>query len=228
MTDLKTQNEKNLMVLLLVALIPFYLAIVALYQEELWNLAKNQTWQAFASLAAIGAGPVVCLRIILRLIVDNVSPHWKERLAHLRWHHPLPGGRADKLIQSDSRIDIGSLPPEIHLLLDESMTPKERNSHWYTRVYRPVRESSAVSNTHRRYLLYREAATGAFIVFWVTVLTDLVSRIAYGFPLMVWPAYLVSASYVLLLIGAANQAGNRMVTGAIANHINMPLQGDAE
>jgi|SRR5680860_405196 len=223
MTELKTQNEKRLTVLLLVALIPFYLSIATLHREALWSLANSHTWQVFAGLAAIGVGPVICLQVILHLILNNVSSQWKERLAHLRWRHPLPGSRADILIQSDSRIDIGSLPPQIKALLGESMTPRERNAHWYTHIYRPVRETPAVSNTHRRYLLYREAAAGAFIVFWLIALSDLASRGAYDLTLMTMPAYLVSAGYVLLLIGAAIQAGNRMVTGAIANYTNMQL-----
>jgi len=227
MAELKTQNEKSLMVLLLVALIPFYLAVAFLYKDDLVRLVSSHTWQAFAGLAAIGVGPFVCLQVILRLIVNNVSSQWKERLAHLRWHHPLPGGRAHKLIQGDSRIDIASLPPKIQALLSESMTPRERNAYWYAHIYRPIRETPAVSNTHRRYLLYREASAGAFIVFWIIALSDLVSRVVYNLPLMTFPAYLATASYVLLLIGAATEAGNRMVTGAIANYTNLQFQGDA-
>lgn len=218
MAELKTQNEKRVLVLLIVALIPFYLALVAQHLDLLWSIAASQTWQAFAGLAAIGAGPIVCLRVILLLIVDNISVRWKERLAHLRWRDPLSGSRADKFIQNDPRIDIGSLPPEVEALLDESMTPRERNAHWYTKIYRTVREIPAVSNTHRRYLLYREASAGAFIVFWTIALVDLTVRAAFDFPLMTWHTYIFTAGYVLLLIGAATQAGKRMVIGAIANY----------
>lgn len=227
MAELKTQNQGQLTVLLLMALVPFYLAIVFLHRESLWILINSHPWQAFAALATIGVGPVVCLRAVLHLVVNNFSTRWKERLAHLRWNHPLPGSRADKLIQRDSRIDIRSLPPEIQALLDGSMTPRNRNAHWYTHIFRPVRDTAAVSNTHRRYLLYREASAGTFVIFCVTAVLDLVSRPIFDLPLMTLPAYFVTAGYVLLLIGAANQAGNRMVTGAIANYTETQFQGAA-
>lgn len=228
MTELKTQNEGQLTVLLLMALIPFYLAVVILHKDSLWTLLNSHTWKAFAALATIGIGPIVCLRAVLRLVINNVSTRWKERLAHLRWSHPLPGGRANRLIQSDSRIDFKSLAPEIEMLLDESLSPRERNVYWYNHIFRPVRDSAAVSNSHRRYLLYREASAGAFVIFWITTLFDLVGRAIYDFPLMTWPAYLFAAIYILLLIGAANEAGNRMVTGAIANYTETQFLGGAK
>lgn len=212
--------------LLFVALVPFYLSIVALHYEMLRALWDNQTWQAFSKLAAIGLGPVACLRVVLRLIVENVPPYWKERLCHLRWHDPLPGSRADKLIQSDARVDLRSLPSEAQQLLDSSMTPRERNAYWYNHIYRLVRDIPAVSNTHRRYLLYREASVGAFITVLVIMLLDIVSRTVFDFNLMTLLAYFASVGYVLLLIGAAIQAGNRMVTGAVANYINAQPCGD--
>tara|TARA_R110000764_G_scaffold112761_10_gene199794 strand:- start:22206 stop:22892 length:687 start_codon:yes stop_codon:yes gene_type:complete len=228
MTELKSQNEAQLTVLLLITLVPFYLAVVVLHQDSLWILINSNPWKAFVALATIGLGPVVCLRAVLRLGVNNVSTRWKERLAHLRWNHPLPGGRANVLIQSDSRIDVSSLSPEIEALLDESMTPRERNAYWYNHIFRPVRDSVAVSNSHRRYLLYREASAGAFIIFWMTAIFDLLGRTIYDFPLMTLSAYFFSAIYILLLIGAANQAGKRMVTGAIANYTKTQFQGDAQ
>lgn len=227
MAELKTQNEKPLTILLLVALVPTYLSIVTLHGETLLEMVKSQTWRAYMELAALGIGPLVCLKVILQLLVQNLDTHWKERLAHLRWNHPLPGSRADKLIRNDPRIDIGTLDPEIEALLNESMTPRERNSHWYNRIYRPVRETPAVSNTHRRYLLYREASAGAFMVLSIVALSDAFGRILFELPLMTLSAYLVITTYVLLLIGAASKAGNRMVIGAIANYTNTQLLGDA-
>lgn len=228
MGELKTQNEKAVVRLMIIALVPFYLSAVVLHHENIMDLANSRAWQAFLGLTAISVGPIVCLHVILRLVANNVGPRWKERLAHLRWHHPLPGSRADALIRKDSRIDVSTLPPQVTALLNDSMSPHERNAYWYSTIFRKVRDTSAVSNTHRTYLLYREAAAGTFVLFWVTVSFDLIGRGAYGLPLMTLSAYVVSAVYLLLLIGAANQAGNRMVTGAIANFTLGQPQGDTE
>lgn len=223
MAELKTQNEKRLTMLLLVALVPTYLSIITLHGETLLEIFKSQTWRAYMELAALGVGPLVCLKVILQLLVQNLDTHWKERLAHLRWNHPLPGSRADKLIRNDPRIDIETLDPEIEALLSESMTPRERNSHWYNRIYLSVRETPAISNTHRRYLLYREASAGVFMVLLIVFLSDVLSRIIFELPLMTFSSYLAITAYVLLLIGAATKAGNRMVIGAIANYTNTQL-----
>ena len=104
MGELKTQNEKAVVGLMLIALVPCYLSGVVLHHEVIMDLVNSRAWQAYLSLAAVGLGPIVCLRVTLRLVVNNVSPRWKERLSHLRWHHPLPGSRADALIQKDSQI----------------------------------------------------------------------------------------------------------------------------
>lgn len=228
MTELKTQNEKPLQTLLLIAVVPIYLSVIALHWEVIQEMAVSRSWLAWSQLAAIGAGPVICLKVILALLVNIVDTRWKERLVHLRWHNPLPGSRSDKLLLKDARIDQDNLPPQVKTLLDDSLTARQRNALWYNNVYRPVRMTPAISNTHRRYLLHREAATGVFVVFSCSILVDAASRIAFQVPIMTAPGYLALFVYLALLIWAANQAGNRMVTGAIANFTSAKSDGGAQ
>lgn len=220
MPDLKKQNQKTLTALLMMALVPLYLSMFFLYGESLFERIQSHSALTIAQLTAMGVGPIVCLKLLLLLIVNVVSADVKERIVHLRWHNPLPGSRADKLILKDHRIDVDSLSEEARALLDEEMSPRTRNAKWYKTIYRPVRDTPAVANTHRHYLLYREAGAGVFIILILMILADVLTRTLTAGSLMTAWAYASVFAYLLLLIGAANVAGNRMVTGAIANFEN--------
>lgn len=217
MGDLKEKNEKALTVRLLVAVVPIYLSLAALHWEQLVKIAGSRTWVAYGQLAAIGIGPLVCLKVLLSLLASVIATRWKERLVHLRWNNPLPGSRCDQLMARDARIDPANLPPEVKALRDEPLTPHERNARWYRDVYRPVSKDLAILNSHRQYLLYRDASAGVFLLLVISGLADLGSRLIFGVPLMTGLAYFVLLIYLALLMVAANVAGNRMVTGAIAN-----------
>jgi len=220
MGDLKAKNEKALTACLLVAVVPVYLSLAATQGHRLLAIAHSQPWAAYAQLAAIGIGPMLCLKVLLALLASVIDARWKERLVHLRWNNPLPGSRCNKLLSRDARIDLANLPPEVEALKNESLTPQERNARWYRDVYRPVSKEPAILNSHRQYLLHRDASAGVFLVLVISGLVDLASRLLYGAPLIVGVAYLALLVYLALLMTAANVAGNRMVTGAIANFSN--------
>lgn len=227
MADLKEKNEKPLTARLLVAVLPVYLSLAATQGHRLLAIANSQPWAAYAQLAAIGIGPLLCLKVLLSLLTSVIDARWKERLVYLRWNNPLPGSRCNKLLARDARIDHANLPPEVEALTDESLTPQERNARWYRDVYRPVSKDPAILNSHRQYLLHRDASAGVFIVFVISGLVDVASRLFYGAPLILGTAYFALLIYVAFLITAANVAGNRMVTGAIANFSsNQHIGGD--
>ncbi|MEP5230450.1 MAG: hypothetical protein ABJQ78_03370 [Alloalcanivorax sp.] len=220
MSDLKEKNEKALMRRLLVAVVPIYISLAVSHGGHALQIVTSQPLAAFGQLAAIGIGPLLCLKVLLSLLSSVIDAHWKERLAHLRWNNPLPGSRCDQIMTKDARIDLSSLPPEVQALREESMTPKERNARWYRDIYRPARNDPAILNSHRQYLLNRDASAGVFLLILITGLTDLASRITIGAPLVLGAAYLALLIYLSLLMVAANVAGKRMVAGAIANFSN--------
>lgn len=217
MHDLKEKNEKALTASLLVSVVPIYLSLAVLHGAWILHVAGSKTWVAYGQLAAIGIGPLLCLKVLLSLLANVIDARWKERLVHLRWNNPLPGSRCDQLMAWDARIDPANLPPEVEALKDESLSPQQRNAHWYRNVYRPVSNAPAILNSHRQYLLHRDASTGVFLVLVISGLIDLGSRLIVGVPLIMGLAYLVLLIYLALLMVAANVAANRMVTGAIAN-----------
>ncbi|MBL4857118.1 MAG: hypothetical protein JKX89_09435 [Idiomarina sp.] len=220
MSDLKSQNESSLSTFLLISLIPAYLSILTYQWDYIVSLAQSQPFVALGQLAAVGLGPIVCLKFFLHSIVNILNNSFKERLVHLKWHDPLPAGYADKLIHKDPRLHTDHLPEIVRPLLASDMSPKERNSYWYQYIYKPVRHLSAVSNTHKRYLLYRDATAGVFVVTIIVFLSDIICRMAWALPIISPLAYVVSSIYLLLLLGSAKNAGERMVTGAIANFNN--------
>lgn len=228
MPELKIQNEKPLQALLLVAAAPVYWSLWLLHGDALLEMARSQSWVALSQVLAIGVGPLVCLKAVLSLSSALISPGWKARLVHLHWKDPLPGSRADNLLLKDDRIDHKRLPRQVAELLDKSLTPQERNARWYNNIFRVVRMDPAVSNTHRQYLLHRDAASGVFVVFLLTGICDLIGRLAFGIPIIVGLTYLIVIGYLLVLICIADQAGKRMVTGAIANFPDTNPEGDGD
>lgn len=221
MPSLKEQNKKSLVLLLLISLLPLYVSMLYLHGPELKLLFKKDILEFSRLLVFIGLPPLLVLSAVLILIVDSVSNKWKERMAHFRWADPLPACRVDKLISSDSRIDTARVPLEVKELLDDSLSPSDRNKAWYKNIYLKVRDLPAVENTHKDYLLYREAVTGSVILFVLTGVIDLISGLIYGFPLMLIKAYIVHFIIIAVYIKSASSRGNRFAVGAVANFLNL-------
>lgn len=217
MGDLKKENERPLMGLLLVAVAPIYLSVAFLHWGWLVEVTSGRSLMAWGQLAAVGVTPVLCVRGLLFLLSNMTSASLKERIVHFRWNDPLPGCRSDILMLQDARIDLDALEPEVAALRDESLMPRERNARWYREVYRPVRDIPAVKNTHRTYLLHRDAAAGVFMVLAAVSVADLVGVLVWDLRIMTYVGYLVMVAYFLLIAVSANVAGKRMVTGSIAN-----------
>lgn len=217
MADLKSENERKLTGLLLIALVPLYVSIISLHSENLHALAQNASFTSIVMLTSLGIGPVVCIKAILHLLLNNVNALTKERLVYGRWHNPLPGCRAHRLIPKDSRVYVEGLTSTSKKLLREDLSAEERNFIWYKEVYSVVRDSHSVRNTHKRYLLYRDAAAGAFTTLMVIFIADVFSRLSSGTSLMMLYGYFFLVLYILLLMGSARQAGERLVTGAVIN-----------
>lgn len=221
MPSLKEQNKKSLVLLLLISLLPLYVSMLYLHGSELKLLFKKDVFEFYRLLAFLGLPPLLVLSVVLILIVDSVSNTWKERMAHFRWSDPLPACRVDKLINSDSRIDTVNAPQEVKELLDTSLSPSDKNKLWYKNIYLKVRDLSAVANTHKDYLLYREAVTGSVILFVLIGVIDLTSRFIYGSPLMFIESYIAQFIIVGIYMKTTSNKGNRLAVGAVANFLNL-------
>lgn len=227
MTDLKSENARHLRKRLLIAIVPIYLSISFFHGEALYELTSAKSNVAIAQLVSVGLGPIVCLGVILYLLSNLINPIWKARMVFFRWNDPLPASRADKLIAKDARIDTANLSPVAKALLSDEMTPGERNSHWYRNIFLEIRDIPAVANTHRQYLLDRDASAGVALLSLIAALCDVIARIFFQVPVLSIYAYLALVLYTFLLASSAANSGNRMVTGAIANHSINQSEGDS-
>ena len=57
------------------------------------------------------------------------------------------------------------------------MDESEQNAYWYKEIYRPVRNSPEVLQSHRSFLLFRDAASGLFILLARLVVVASLSRV---------------------------------------------------
>lgn len=228
MADLKSENAPNLRKRLLIAVIPIYLSVLFFHGESLYALTNGISKVAIAQLVAVGLGPFACLGVVLFLLSHLIKPDWKARLIFFRWKDPLPASRADKLIVKDARIDLQNLPPVAKPLISDEMTPEKRNSHWYKYIFLEIRDIPAVANTHRQYLLDRDASTGVALLTLIAAVCDVIARIFFEVPVLSIYAYLALLLYTFLLISSAANSGNRMVAGAIANYPTKERNGDIQ
>lgn len=217
MSSLKEQNKTQLTILLIISLLPVYISLMVLHGAGVNKFFGDNIVSMLSAFAGLGLTPLLVMFVVLNILVDLVDNKWKERLAHFRWNNPLPGTRVDKLIRREPRIDIGLVPKEIENILNSNLSANERNSYWYKNIYLKVRDLPAVSNTHKQYLLYRDASSGVFILLLLSSLADILLRYIYSFQLLAGVGYLLGVVYLALIIFAANSRGNRFVANTVAN-----------
>ena len=153
----------------------------------------------------------VDLGVVLAGVVNGLlSADIKARLVFWRWSNPLPGSFAfSRYAQRDARIDTAALRQVVG---DWPTEPRQQNAIWY-RLYKTVEHEPAVMDAHRYFLLTRDYAALAFLVFVVAG------------PLGLWllPSALTAGAYIGLLLlqyllarQAASNYGVRFVTTVLS------------
>ena len=199
---MKDQNRPALVGVLLLNLVVFVLLVQTgqLAAPDIDALVKH--WR---NLLPAGIG------IALAGVVNGLlNAEAKARLVFWRWSYPLPGSFAfSRYALQDSRIDVVAL----RRIVDEwPVEPRQQNAVWY-RLYKSVEHEPAVMDAHRCFLLTRDYAATAFLLF-----------VAAG-PLGLWllPSALTASAYGGLLLlqyllarQAASNYGVRFVTTVLA------------
>ena len=106
------------------------------------------------------------------------------------------------------------------------MSEDEQNAYWYNEIYRSVRKEPEVLQAHRSFLLFRDAATGLFLLLLGLLLWKVVGE---AFPVQsvsMWSAAILAGTFVLVSL-AARQSGDRMVANAAAVAL-LPGEGSDE
>ena len=220
MPELKTQNEKKLVGVVLIVLIPLYISFFYQHPDVFHSLVKSPLWESIS----LGLSPLFLMTVLVVLLSNTLNGDTKACIVFCRRQDPLPAGRANIYMQRDARIDCDDLPSEVLALMDDSLNSRQRNSLWYNQIFKMVDDTPAVKNTHRMFLLLRDATPLVYLFLIVISATDIVCRYFYEFPIMTWPGYAAMALYAVIVHWSAAQAGRRMVTGAIANFTSQKIK----
>jgi hypothetical protein len=202
-TDLKKQNNLKISALLSAAIL-----VCAGFQHGFDSVPTVQEGLFTGTAGVIFSAVLVLL--------TNLLPHSiKHKLVFLRFVNEMPGCRVDRLCKRDSRLvfeDVSSRWPRV---FDESASESQRNALWYRDIYKPVKNSNEVLQSHRSFLLYRDTLSGLVVLLICTGLWEFLGN-PQLFGEIIPAVYLVLVVSALLAMIAAHNAGNRFVVNAVA------------
>ena len=201
--DLKSQN--------IIPLTGIYAGVFVLLASVHWGAEKafevsNQLFQN---------GLVGMVITAFGGVLSNFLPNAaKYGLLYFRLRHQLPGHRCKHICKKDPRISFERLEQRWPELFAEEMDPSSQNSFWYSEIYWPVRNSPEVLQAHKSFLLYREAASGLFVLLIALLLSSVLAS-RFPSPSLGGWSFLLLVAMLLILCQAARQSGQRMVTNAV-------------
>lgn len=157
----------------------------------------------------------VVLAAVLVLCTNLIGHDIKHKLVYTRYVNEMPGSRADRLCRKDPRIDYGQACSKWPGVFGEAVNDSDRNARWYSDIYKSVRDVDEVRQSHRNFLLYRDAFSGLLMLIIFTGLWDCFAPTELIGPIN--PAiYLVLSISAFLSLIVARNAGHRMVVNAVA------------
>jgi hypothetical protein len=184
--------------------------VVAMEPAKLIKARSVQLVAKLEAMAVPGSASLGLIVIASLILLGLIPPNWRDRLIHLRWHHPLPGARAFTVVgPTSSHVDMTALQSKLGFLPTD---PATQNQLFY-RIYKPLRDDVSVCDPHRRYLAARDIGTITALLIvplpiLALVINDNIGRSAiYGVCLL--------AAYVLSAVSAKNY-GWRMVQHVLA------------
>ena len=174
--------------------------------EEVFRLSLQLGERALfvATIMAFGG-------VLSNFLPNNV----KHSLVYWRIRNVLSGHRCRKVCERDPRLSSDELKRRWPELFVDKMRANEQNAYWYSDIYLSVRNEPEVLQAHRSFLLYRDAATGQFLLLLGLLLWKVFSEVTSVQSLSMWSAALLLGAFVLVS-QAARQSGDRMVTNAVA------------
>ncbi|ELL4669641.1 hypothetical protein Q5V23_003507 [Vibrio fluvialis] len=191
------------------------LSVLVVFQLIAISVVNRQTFDtSLLDILKDTGGAMLVISVLAGWLSHLIPADLKNSLVFLRWRNVLPGHRFIQLAEKDTRIDIDLFKTRVADYESLKSDNKNQNSYWYREFYRPVTNQDEVASTHKSYLLYRDAAAVSLISAVILVLTKLLIDIQMaqiGFN-SVW----VFAIAIIGFIVAARNAGQRMVTTAIA------------
>ena len=149
-------------------------------------------------------------------ILSNIFPNCvKHGFVFFRFHNVLPGHRCKKICQEDPRLSEEDLKDKWPEMFAQDMKESAQNAYWYNEIYKPVKNTHEVLQAHRHFLLYRDAASGLFIIL-IGLLAWCALASHFSLPAPWLLSLLLLVVVIFLLTQAGRQSGNRMVANAAA------------
>ena len=156
--------------------------------------------------------------VVVVWITYLVPADIKHVLVFGRLKHSLPGHRFISLSEKDSRVSNSALERVVPPLTQVRSDPAWQNQFWYSEIYRPRKDLPEVASAQKSFLLYRDAATVATI----SLITVAVGQqfLESFFIILDARGFGVIGIFTCLFLLAANSAGKRFVTTAVAVHLS--------
>lgn len=204
--SLKAQNVAPLAMLTL-----FFLSVaVAVTSSQIQVETLPSLIPAASGLAITGVVAV----FLSYLIPADI----KHVIVFARLRDVLPGHRFIALSENDARISNSALEASVSDINDKRKNYSWQNQFWYNEIYRPIRDTSEIASAHKSFLLYRDAASVALLAllmlfFGQLIYEELSSIINHN-------GLISIGVFVCLFLFAANAAGKRFVTTAVAIHLS--------
>ena len=202
--DLKTQNRASLTAI--------YVGTFFLVALAHWSVEEAFV---FTTRLAKQAGVIAIITGFGAVLSDSLSNSAKHILVFFRFRNALPGHRCKTLCKKDPRLSMERLEKRWPELFAQDMEEGAQNAYWYDEIYTPVKDTPEVLQAHRSFLLYRDVASGLFILL-IGLLVWRVFAALVSLPSLGAWSLLLLVGVILLLCLAGRQSGNRMVTNAAA------------
>ncbi len=205
-TDLKKGNQATIFSILAAALL-----LCAGFQFGFEKLPE------LSEMALAGTASALFSAVLIML--TNILPaNIKHKLVFTRFINEMPAGRCHKLCAKDSRIDVDTAKQKWPSTFNPLISQTERNGLWYREIYKPVKDSNEVMQSHRSFLLYRDLCSGLIIISISAVCWNL-----WGDPKLLGvlnnEVFITLSLFTSTTLIAARNSGNRLVTNAVAKAI---------
>ena len=177
-----------------------------------WGAEKVFAFSGQLGQQALVVAAITAFSGLLSHILPN---NWKHTLVYWRLRNVLSGHRCRRICEKDPRLRIGDLERKWPELFLRDMKESEQNGYWFNEIYRPVRNAHEVLQAHRSFLLFRDAATGLFLLLLGLLLWKVVGEAIPAQSVSMWSAGILVGMFGLTSL-AARQSGDRMVANAVA------------
>ena len=201
--DLKKENTRNI----------FLLVAASLVLSAFFQLGSKSI-TSWIELAVAGSGSLV-LSAVLLMLTNIIPQSIKHKLVFTRFDNELPASRVNQLCMKDSRIEYDLVQKRWPEVFSDDIDEKTRNSRWYQKIYKPVKDAREVMQAHRAFLLYRDTFSGLALIFLATIVWSLI-----GDPEIIGEikpeVFFIQGALMVLSLIAARISGNRFVVNAVA------------